>query len=147
MLNNQIDQLIKEAMLEKDALRTNVLRAIKAKFLEFKTAKNAKPLDEVAEISILNKMIKDRNESATLYLESNRLDLAQEELEEAKIIGEFVPPAVTEEELKGCINLIITNEVEPIKKNMGLIIKKVKEKYPQSDGKIISKLVQNVLNS
>lgn len=147
MLNNQIDQLIKEAMLEKDALRTNVLRAIKAKFLEFKTAKNAKPLDEVAEISILNKMIKDRNESATLYLESNRLDLAQEELEEAKIIGEFVPPAVTEEELKGCINLIITNEIEPIKKNMGLIIKRVKEKYPQSDGKTVSKLVQNVLNN
>ena len=147
MLNDQIDQLIKEAMLEKDALRTNVLRAIKAKFIEFKTAKNAKPLDEVAEISILNKMIKDRNESAALYIENNRLDLAQKELEEAKIIGEFVPSAVTEEELKGCINLIITNDIEPIKKNMGLIIKKVKEKYPQSDGKIVSKLVQNVLIS
>lgn len=92
-------------------------------------------------------MIKDRNESAALYLKNNRLDLAQEELNEAKIIGEFVPLAVTEEELKGCINLIITNEIEPIKKNMGLIIKKVKEKYPQSDGKIVSKLVQNVLNS
>ena len=147
MINDKIDTLIKESMLNKDDSRTFVLRLIKAKFLEFKTAKNAKPLDEVAEISILNKMIKDRNESAALYIENNRLDLAQEELEEAKIIGEFVPPDVTEEELKGCINLIITNEIEPIKKNMGLIIKKVKEKYPQSDGKIVSKLVQDVLNS
>ena len=50
---------------------------------------------------------------------------SKKELEEAKIIGEFVPPAVTEEELKGCINLIITNEIEPIKKNMGLIIKAI----------------------
>ena len=147
MINDKIDTLIKESMLNKDDSRTSVLRLIKARFLEFKTAKNAKPLDEVAEISILNKMIKDRNESAALYLKNNRLDLAQEELNEAKIIGEFVPPAVTEEELKGCINLIITNEIEPIKKNMGLIIKKVKEKYPQSDGKTVSKLVQNVLNS
>ena len=144
---DKIDNLIKESMLSKDDSRTSVLRLIKAKFLEFKTAKNAKPLDEVTEISILNKMIKDRNESAALYLENNRLDLAQEELEEAKIIREFVPPDVTEEELKGYINLIITNEIEPIKKNMGLIIKKVKEKYPQSDGKIVSKLVKDVLNS
>ena len=147
MINDKIDTLIKESMLNKDDSRTSVLRLIKARFLEFKTAKNAKPLDEIAEISILNKMIKDRNESAALYLENNRLDLAQKELEEAKIIGEFVPPTVTEEELKGCINLIITNEIEPIKKNMGLIIRKVKEKYPQSDGKIVSKLVQNVFNS
>jgi uncharacterized protein YqeY len=80
-------------------------------------------------------------------VENNRRDLANKELEEIKIIKEFVPKEVSEIELKGCINLIITNEIEPIKKNMGLIIRKVKEKYPQSDGKIVSKLVQNVLNS
>lgn len=147
MINNKIDALIKESMLNKDDIRTSVLRLIKAKFLEFKTAKNAKPLDEVAEISILNKMIKDRNESAALYIENNRRDLANKELEEIKIIKEFVPKEVSEIELKGYINLIITNEIEPIKKNMGLIIRKVKEKYPQSDGKIVSKLVQNVLNN
>lgn len=147
MINNKIDALIKESMLNKDDIRTSVLRLIKAKFLEFKTAKNAKPLDKVAEISILNKMIKDRNESAALYVENNRRDLANKELEEIKIIKEFVPKEVSEIELKGCINLIITNEIEPIKKNMGLIIRKVKEKYPQSDGRTVSKLVQDVLNS
>ena len=147
MINDKIDTLIKESMLNKDDSRTSVLRLIKARFLEFKTVKNAKPLDEVAEISILNKMIKDRNESAALYIENNRRDLANKELEEIKIIKEFVPKEVSEIELKGYINLIITNEVEPIKKNMGLIIRKVKEKYPQSDGKIVSKLVQDVLNS
>lgn len=144
MLNEQIDNLIKEAMLEKDALRTNVLRAIKAKFLEFKTAKNAKPLDEAAEISILNKMVKDREESARLYSTNGRDDLAEAELAEVNVLIEFLPRPVTEEELTNAINKIITT-IEPIKKNMGLIIKEVKVKYPQADGKALAKLVQNVL--
>ena len=144
MLNEQIDNLIKEAMLEKDALRTNVLRAIKAKFLEFKTAKNAKPLDEIAECSILNKMVKDREESAMLYSTNGRDDLAEAELAEVNILIEFLPRPVTEEELTNAINKVITT-IEPIKKNMGLIIKEVKAKYPQADGKALAKLVQNVL--
>ena len=144
MLNNQIDQLIKEAMLEKDALRTNVLRAIKAKFLEFKTAKNAKPLDEAAEISILNKMVKDREESAMLYSTNGRDDLAEAELAEVNVLIEFLPKPVTEEELNNAITEVIAN-IEPIKKNMGLIIKEVKVKYPQADGKIVSQLVQSFL--
>ena len=144
MLSNQIDQLIKEAMLEKDALRTNVLRAIKAKFLEFKTAKNAKPLDEAAEISILNKMVKDREESAMLYSKNERDDLAEAELAEVNVLIEFLPKPVTEEELNNAITEIIAN-IEPIKKNMGLIIKEVKVKYPQADGKVLAKLVQSRL--
>jgi len=146
MLSNQIDQLIKEAMLEKDALRTNVLRAIKAKFLEFKTAKNAKPLDEIAECSILNKMVKDREESAMLYSTNGRDDLAEAELAEVNVLIEFLPRPVTEEELNNAITEIIIN-IEPIKKNMGLIIKEVKVKYPQADGKILAKLVQSKLVS
>lgn len=144
MLNEQIDNLIKEAMLEKDALRTNVLRAIKAKFLEFKTAKNAKPLDEIAECSILNKMVKDREESARLYSTNGRDDLAEAELAEVNVLIEFLPRPVTEEELTNAINKVIIT-IEPIKKNMGLIIKEVKAKYPQADGKALAKLVQNVL--
>lgn len=144
MLNNQIDQLIKEAMLEKDALRTSVLRAIKARFLEFKTAKNAKPLDEAAEISILNKMVKDREESAMLYSANGRDDLAEAELAEVNVLIEFLPRPVTEEELTDAINKVIIT-IEPIKKNMGLIIKEVKAKYPQADGKVLAKLVQNFL--
>ena len=146
MLNEQIDNLIKEAMLEKDALRTNVLRAIKARFLEFKTAKNAKPLDEAAEISILNKMVKDREESAMLYSKNKRDDLAEAELAEVNVLIEFLPKPVTEEELNNAITEIITN-IEPIKKNMGLIIKEVKVKYPQADGKVLAKLVQSKLVS
>lgn len=145
MLNNQIDQLIKEAMLEKDALRTNVLRAIKARFLEFKTAKNAKPLDEIAECSILNKMVKDREESARLYSTNGRDDLAEAELAEVNVLIEFLPRPVTEEELTNAINKVITT-IEPIKKNMGLIIKEVKAKYPQADGKVLATLVQKVLH-
>lgn len=144
MLSNQIDQLIKEAMLEKDALRINVLRAIKAKFLEFKTAKNAKPLDEIAEISILNKMVKDREESAKLYSTNGRDDLAEAELAEVNVLIEFLPKPVTEEELNNTITEIIAN-IEPIKKNMGLIIKEVKVKYPQADGKVVSELVKSIL--
>lgn len=144
MLNEQIDNLIKEATFAKQTDKVAVLRLIKAEFLKFKTAKNAKPLDEVAEITILNKMVKDRNESAMLYMTSNRNDLATQELNEVKIISEFLPKPVTEEELNNAITEVIAN-IEPIKKNMGLIIKEVKVKYPQADGKVLAKLVQNRL--
>lgn len=145
MLNEQIDNLIKEATFAKQTDKVAVLRLIKAEFLKFKTAKNAKPLDEVAEITILNKMVKDRNESAMLYMTSNRNDLATQELNEVKIISEFLPKPVTEEELTNAVNKVILT-IEPIKKNMGLIIKEVKAKYPQADGKILAKLVQGVIS-
>lgn len=145
MLNEQIDNLIKEATFAKQTDKVAVLRLIKAEFLKFKTAKNAKPLDEVAEITILNKMVKDRNESAMLYMTSNRNDLATQELNEVKIISEFLPKPVTEEELTNAVNEVILT-IEPIKKNMGLIIKEVKTKYPQADGKILAKLVQGVIS-
>lgn len=145
MLNEQIDNLIKEATFAKQTDKVAVLRLIKAEFLKFKTAKNAKPLDEVAEITILNKMVKDRNESAMLYMTSNRNDLATQELNEVKIISEFLPKPVTEEELTNAVNEVILT-IEPIKKNMGLIIKEVKAKYPQADGKILAKLVQGVIS-
>ena len=145
MLNEQIDNLIKEATFAKQTDKVAVLRLIKAEFLKFKTAKNAKPLDEVAEITILNKMVKDRNESAMLYMNSNRNDLATQELNEVKIISEFLPKPVTEEELTNAVNKVILT-IEPIKKNMGLIIKEVKAKYPQADGKILAKLVQGVIS-
>lgn len=145
MLNEQIDNLIKEATFAKQVDRVAVLRLIKAEFLKFKTAKNAKPLDEAAEITILNKMVKDRNESAMLYMTSNRNDLATQELNEVKIISEFLPKPVTEEELTNAVNEVILT-IEPIKKNMGLIIKEVKAKYPQADGKILAKLVQGVIS-
>ena len=144
MLNEQIDNLIKEATFAKQTDKVAVLRLIKAEFLKFKTAKNAKPLDEVAEITILNKMVKDRNESAMLYITSNRNDLATQELNEVKIISEFLPKPVTEEELTNAVNEVIIT-IEPIKKNMGLIIKEVKAKYPQADGKVVSQLVQKFL--
>lgn len=140
-----IDSLIKESMLSKNEKRTAVLRLIKAKFMEFKTAKNAKPLDNAAEISILNKMVKDREESARLYSDGGRDSLAQAELEEAEIIREFLPKPVTEEELKHNISIICA-DIEPIKKNMGLIIKEVKRRFPQADGKVVSQLVQGFLN-
>ena len=140
-----IDNLIKESMLSKNEKRTAVLRLIKAKFMEFKTAKNAKPLDNAAEISILNKMVKDREESAKLYSDGGRDSLAQAELEEAEIIREFLPKPVTEEELKHNI-AIICADIEPIKKNMGLIIKEVKRRFPQAGGKVVSQLVQGFLN-
>lgn len=145
MLNEQIDNLIKEATFAKQTDKVAVLRFIKAEFLKFKTAKNAKPLDEAAEITILNKMVKDRNESAMLYMTSNRNDLATQELNEVKIISEFLPKPVTEEELTNAVNEVILT-IEPIKKNMGLIIKEVKAKYPQADGKILAKLVQGVIS-
>lgn len=144
MLNTEIDKLILESVRNHQDERTAVLRLIKAKFIEFKTAKNAKPLDEIAEITILKKMVQEREESARMYIEGGRESLTHSELQEAEIIREFLPKPVTEDEVEEKVQELI-KEIEPIKKNMGIIIKKVKETYPQADGKIVSGIVANIL--
>ena len=86
----KIDQLIKKSMVmgndKRDENRTATLRLIKAKYLEFLTAKNAKPLDDAAEINIIKKMADERKESIKIYEENNRVDLADKEKAELAII-------------------------------------------------------------
>ena len=118
---------------------------LKSEFLVFKTAKNAKPLDDAAEISIIKKMIKQRQDAAKEYLEAGRLELADNELDEVEVLKVLLPAEITEEQIKEAVKEV-ANATVPIKKNMGVFMKAVKAKYPTADGKMVSQIVSAFLS-
>lgn len=142
LLFERIDDLIAKATIDRNNVRVLTLRAIKAEFLKAKTAKNAKPLDETAELQILKRMVKQREESAKMYEDANRLELAANEKAEISVLLEFIPeePGIDEIEFA-----IATCGIDPFKQNMGQIIKAVKEKYPSADGKLVADTVKSHL--
>ena len=140
-----IDKMIMEALKAGDKVKAGTFRMLKSEFLLFKTAKNAKPLDEAAEFTIIRKMIKQRQEASKEYLEAGRLELADNELDEVSVLKVLLPAEITEEQIKEAVKEV-ANTVEPIKKNMGIFMKAVKAKYPTADGKIVSQVVSTFLS-
>ena len=142
MIQNQIDGLIKSAMLNKQASALRAYRAVKTAFIEYKTAKNAKPLDEAAEINIIRKMISTREDAIQQFEAAGRLELAKAEAEEIVYLKPMLPPEVSEEDIRIYAESIIT---EKGMQNMGKYIKVLKEKFPTTDGKLISTIVKSLL--
>ena len=142
MIQNQIDGLIKSAMLNKQASALRAYRAVKTAFMEYKTAKNAKPLDEVAEINIIRKMISAREDAIQQFKAAGRLELAKAEAEEIVYLKPMLPPEVSKEDVRTYAESIIT---EKGMQNMGKYVKVIKEKFPTTDGKLISTIVKSLL--
>ena len=126
---------------EKD--KAGVYKLIKAKLLEFITAKNAGVLNEAAEIKILNKMVKERIDTAAVYTNAGRIDLADNETLEANIIKELLPKEVTKDDIEKYLNSNYPNGIE--KKSMGIVIKEIKEKLIGDDGKLAADIVKTRL--
>lgn len=105
-----MDALIKQSMLDKNTKRTDVLRAIKNEFLVFQTAKNAKPLDDAAEFTILRKMVKQRLDSRDQYIAAGRKDLADNESKEILVLESFLPREATIEDISKAIYEICTEK-------------------------------------
>ena len=147
MINEQLNKLIMTAMKGGEKARAEVFRAIKSEFLKFQTAKNAKPLDDAAEIGILRKMLKEREEDAKLYAEKGRADLAEVNEYEASVLADLLPKAASEEAIMAQIEAFIASTGEPTleKKNMGACVKFVKAALPTADGKTVSTLVMKVI--
>ena len=141
MLQDKINSMIMTSMKSGEKEKAETYRLIKAKLLEAKTAKNAKPIDEAAEFTILNKMVKERLDDAANYEANGRKDLADKERLEASIISELLPKAATEDEINNAIDEFVYNNGCIDKKSMGLAIKHVKSKYATADGKLVSTLV------
>ena len=142
MIQNQIDGLIKSAMLNKQASALRAYRAVKTAFMEYKTAKNAKPLDEVAEINIIRKMISAREDAIQQFEAAGRLELAKAEAEEIVYLKPMLPPEASEEDIRAYAESIIT---EKGMQNMGRYVKVIKEKFPTADGKLIATIVKSLL--
>ena len=145
MYSEKIDKMIMEALKAGEKIKAGAFRMLKSEFLVFKTAKNAKPLDDVAEISIIKKMIKQRQDAAKEYLEAGRLELADDELDEVEVLKVLLPAEITEEQITEAVKEV-ANTVEPIKKNIGVFMKAVKDKYPTADGKMVSQIVSAFLS-
>ena len=106
MIYDNIDNLIASAMKNHDNIRLSTLRLIKTKFLEYKTSKGAKPIDENIEITILRKMVNERMETVDIYRNAGRNELADKEEAEMNIIKEFIPEAPTEDKILEVFNNI-----------------------------------------
>lgn len=145
MYSEKIDKMIMEALKAGEKIKAGAFRMLKSEFLVFKTAKNAKPLDDAAEISIIKKMIKQRQDAAKEYLEAGRLELADNELDEVEVLKVLLPAEITEEQITEAVKEV-ANATVPIKKNMGVFMKAVKAKYPTADGKMVSQIVSAFLS-
>lgn len=146
-LFEQISADIKEAMLAKDKVRLEALRGIKKEFIEAKTAKgsNGELADDVA-MKILAKMVKQRKETAELYSNQSRPELAETEMAEATVIESYLPKALTDEELTAELKKIIAETGASSAKEMGRVMGVASKALAgRADGKAISAKVRELL--
>ena len=146
-LFDQVSNDIKSAMLAKDKVRLEALRGIKKEFLEAKTAKGAdgELTDDMA-MKILAKMVKQRKESAQIYTEQNRPDLAEPELAEAAVIETYLPKQMNEEKLTEALKAIIAQVGATTPQEMGKVMGvATKQLAGRADGRAISAKVKELL--
>lgn len=146
-LFDRISEDIKKAMLAKDRVRLEALRGIKKEFLEAKTAKGSDgTLSDEAATKVLVKMAKQRRESAAIYQEQNRQDLADGELAEVAVIEEYLPKQLTEEELTAELKKIIAEVGATDAKMMGKVMGVASKALAgRADGRAISAKVKELL--
>ena len=146
-LFDQVSNDIKSAMLAKDKVRLEALRGIKKEFLEAKTAKGAdgELTDDMA-MKILAKMVKQRKESAQIYTEQNRPDLAEPELAEAAVIETYLPKQMNEEELTEALKAIIAQVGATTPQETGKVMGVATKQFAgPADGRAISAKVKELL--
>ena len=152
-----IDKLIKIATLEKNGAAKEAYRAIKAELLLNNSSKNPKPegkficetglnswkenieINEL-DLSIIRKLIKEREEQVSMYDANSRKDLADMYREQMKYLKELLPPEISKDRLEEAVVTAYPNGYS--KKDMGRIIKEFKEFFPTADGKLISEIVK-----
>lgn len=146
-LFDQVSKDIVAAMKAKDKVRLEALRNIKKFFIEAKTAPGANDtLDDAVALKILAKLAKQGRDTAALYHEQNRPDLAEEEEAQAKVIEEYLPKALTLEELEAEVKAIIAQVGATSAKDMGKVMGVAsKQLAGRADGRAISTLVKQLL--
>ena len=147
ILANLTDE-IKTAMRAKDSLRLEALRAIKsAVMLEQTSSAAGTTLTDEQEIKLVQKLVKQRKDSAQIFKDQNRLDLAEPEEAQAKIIAEFLPAQLPEEEITKIVGDIIAQTGAQGMKDMGKVMGMAsKQMAGTADGKTISTIVKQLLS-
>ena len=146
-LEKEVMHQMKEAMKSKDTIALEALRAIKSAILLEKTKQKDKELTEADEMKILQKLVKQRKDSAEIYRQQNRDDLAQTEMNQAEIIEKFLPEPLTPDEVEAVVYNIINKVGATSMKDMGKVMGIAsKELAGKADGKMISEIVKKKLS-
>tara|TARA_B100001559_G_scaffold193480_1_gene161797 strand:+ start:61 stop:513 length:453 start_codon:yes stop_codon:yes gene_type:complete len=148
-LLSNLSEEIKNAMRKKDSLKLESLRAIKSALILAQTASGADAdLNEEASIKLLQRLVKQRKESALIYKEQGRNDLAEPEEAQAKIIASFLPEQLSEEEVIKVVSEVISQTgaegIKDMGKVMGVTSKKLAGK---AEGRLIADIVKKKLSS
>lgn len=147
-LETQIQQDIKSAMLAKEKTRLESLRAVKAAILLAKTADGSETIADEAVVKIIRKLVKQRKETAEIYRQQNRPELADNELAEASYMEVYLPAQLSEAELEAELKKIIARVGATQPSEMGKVMgAATKELAGKADGKMISALVKKLLAS
>lgn len=146
-LQKQVMTKMKVAMKAKDTVALQALRAVKSAFLLAKTESGAQEdISEEQELKIIQKQVKQRKDSAAIFLKQGREDLAAPELAEIVVLEQFLPEALSEEEVAKVVKEVITDLNAEGMKDMGKVMGVVSKKLSgQTDGKTISMLVKKNL--
>ena len=143
----EIDELIKKAILAKNGSAKEAYRAIKSELLLIQTGcggQKARPTNETDEVKILRKLIKEREEQISMYEANSRKDLADMYREQMKYLKELLPPEISRDKIQEAVMTAYPNGFT--QKEMGKVIKQIKEIYPTADGKVISEVVKEHIN-
>jgi uncharacterized protein YqeY len=146
-LQKEVMDKMKEAMKAKDTLALQALRAVKSAFLLAKTATGVQAeITPDQELKIIQKQVKQRKDSAAIFITQNRQDLADPELAEIAVLEQFLPAALSEEEIEKVVAVTITKLGASGMKDMGKVMGVVSNALSgQADGKVISTLVKKLL--
>jgi uncharacterized protein YqeY len=148
-LEEKVMSLMKDAMKSKDEALLRGLRAIKAEIIKAKTDPGANgAISEDTELKLLQKLVKSRRDSLTIYQEQNRPDLAAKESEEIAIIEKFLPAQMSEEDVKAAVQAIITQVGAAGPQDLGKVMGvATKQLAGQADGKLISAVAKSLLTA
>jgi len=142
-LQKQVMDKMKEAMKAKDTVALTALRALKSAFMLANTEAGAGELSEAEELKIVQKQVKQRKDSAAVFTEQGRNDLAEPELAEAAVLEQFLPEALSDEEIGEIVEKTIEDVGAEGMKDMGKVMGIVsKQLAGQADGKTISAIVK-----
>jgi uncharacterized protein YqeY len=146
MIKEQLPFLISETMKAGNKVKLEALRAVKTAFMNWETAKEnvGKSITDAVEISIVSKLVAQYEDTAKQCDDGKHDELVHEALTMAQILKGYLPKPATEEEIVFAFGNIEV-DVEPIKKNMGVFIKRIKEMLPNADGKLVSQVVMKNL--
>ena len=154
-----IDKLIKKATLNKNGSAKEAFRAIKTELLKNQTSKNPKPEGKIVytyngadviqdifelDLEIIKKLVKQREESISVYEANSRKDLADIERDQLKYLKELLPPEISADRIQEAVMTSYPNGYE--QKEMGKVIKEIKNIFPTADGKLISEIVKKHIN-